>query len=90
MRAATAGAGADAIVDANLVPGETVCVIGLGPVGLCAVQAAKVCGAAHVFAVDRVPERLALAERFGARAIDLEKEDPREPVRAATAGAGAD
>ncbi|GBD45206.1 putative zinc-binding alcohol dehydrogenase [bacterium HR41] len=84
------GTGYHAIVDANLVPGETVCVIGLGPVGLCAVQAAKVCGAAHVFAVDRVPERLALAERFGARAIDLEKEDPREPVRAATGGRGAD
>ncbi len=84
------GTGYHAVVDAGLVPGETVCVVGLGPVGLCAVQAAQACGAARVFAVDRVPDRLALAERLGARPIDLAREDPREPVRAATDGRGAD
>ncbi len=36
------------------MPGDTVAVLGLGPVGLCAVQAARACGAAQVIAVDSV------------------------------------
>ncbi|MFD7312763.1 NAD(P)-dependent alcohol dehydrogenase [Streptomyces sp. NPDC059883] len=46
-------------------PGDTVAVFGAGAVGLAAVMAATAAGAVTV-AVDRYPERLALAERFGA------------------------
>ena len=35
-------------------PGDSVAVLGLGPVGLCAVQAARAAGAAHVIAIDAV------------------------------------
>src|SRR5699024_3076069 len=41
-----------------------------GPVGLFAVQAAKIMGAAKIIAIDRYPRRLDLARRFGAEVID--------------------
>jgi alcohol dehydrogenase len=84
------GTGYHAVVDSGLHPGDTVAVLGLGPVGLCAVQAARACGAAQVVAVDSVPERLAMAESFGAQAVHLEEGDPRAAVREATAGRGVD
>jgi 2-desacetyl-2-hydroxyethyl bacteriochlorophyllide A dehydrogenase len=85
-----AGTGYHAVVDSGLHPGDTVAVLGLGPVGLCAVQAARACGAAHVVAVDSVPARLAMAESFGAQAVHLQEGDPRAVVREATAGRGVD
>ncbi len=84
------GTGYHAVVDSGLHPGDTVAVLGLGPVGLCAVQAARACGAAQVVAVDSVAERLAMAESFGAQAVHLEEGDPRAVVREATAGRGVD
>lgn len=54
-------------------PGDTVAVVGAGPVGLCAVMAAGVLGAAQVVAVDSVPERLKLAEQLGAVTVTPEK-----------------
>ena len=45
---------------------------------------------ATVFAIDLLPERLELAKRFGARVIDASNEDPREVIRSATEGRGAD
>jgi alcohol dehydrogenase len=70
-------------------PGDSVAVLGLGPVGLCAIQAARVAGAAHVIAVDTVEQRLEMARSFGAQPVHLTEEDPRAAVKAAT-GAGVD
>jgi 2-desacetyl-2-hydroxyethyl bacteriochlorophyllide A dehydrogenase len=84
------GTGFHAVVDSGLQPGDVAAVLGLGPVGLCAVQAARAAGAAHVIAVDSVPERLAMAESFGAQAVHLEEGDPRAAARAATTGRGVD
>jgi 2-desacetyl-2-hydroxyethyl bacteriochlorophyllide A dehydrogenase len=84
------GTGFHAVVDGGLQPGDVAAVLGLGPVGLCAVQAARAAGAAHVIAVDSVPERLAMAESFGAQAVHLEEGDPRAAAREATAGRGVD
>src|ERR1700722_18890004 len=84
------GTGFHAVVDSGLQPGDVAAVLGLGPVGLCAVQAARAAGAAHVIAVDSVPERLAMAESFGAQAVHLEEGDPRAAAREATVGRGAD
>jgi threonine dehydrogenase-like Zn-dependent dehydrogenase len=70
--------------------GDTVCVLGCGPVGLCAVVGARELGARTVLAVDGVPERLALAERFGALPLQLGPGDVLARVRAATDGRGAD
>ena len=84
------GTGFHAAAAGGVQGGETVCVLGLGPVGLCAVQAARALGAARVVAVDTVPERLALAAQFGAQAVHLTEEDPKAAVRAASEGRGAD
>lgn len=75
---------------AGAAPGVVCVVIGCGPVGLTAVLCARELGAAAVFALDTVPERLALAERFGAKAVDARGEDAAGIVRLATAGRGAD
>jgi 2-desacetyl-2-hydroxyethyl bacteriochlorophyllide A dehydrogenase len=84
------GTGYHAVVDAGVRAGDTVAVLGLGPVGLCAVQVAKASGAAAVIAVDTVPERLDVARSFGAQAVHLTEEDPRAAVQAATEKRGAD
>jgi threonine dehydrogenase-like Zn-dependent dehydrogenase len=84
------GTGFHAVVDSGLRPGDVAAVMGLGPVGLCAVQAARAIGAAHVFAIDTVPERLAVAESFGAEPLHLQEQDVRAAVRGATEGRGVD
>jgi 2-desacetyl-2-hydroxyethyl bacteriochlorophyllide A dehydrogenase len=84
------GTGFHAIADSGLRAGDVAAVLGLGPVGLCAVQAAKAAGAAHVIAIDSVPERLAMAESFGAEAVHLSDDDPRAAARKATDGRGVD
>jgi len=84
------GTGFHAVVEGGVQPGDAVAVLGLGPVGLCAVQAARAVGAAQVFAIDSVPERLSVAESFGAHALHLGEQDVRAIVRDATEGRGAD
>jgi 2-desacetyl-2-hydroxyethyl bacteriochlorophyllide A dehydrogenase len=84
------GTGFHAVVESDFEPGDVVAVLGLGPVGLCAVQAARALGAAHVIAIDTVPERLSVAASFGAEAVHLADQDVRAAVRAATEGRGVD
>jgi 2-desacetyl-2-hydroxyethyl bacteriochlorophyllide A dehydrogenase len=84
------GTGYHAAAESGLQPGDVAAVLGLGPVGLCAVQAAFALGAADVIAIDTVPERLAMAASFGARAVHLTDDDPREAAREATDGRGVD
>jgi threonine dehydrogenase-like Zn-dependent dehydrogenase len=55
---------------ADVPPGGTVAVYGLGPVGQFAARSALVMGADRVFGVDLVPERLAMARRHGIEAVD--------------------
>jgi 2-desacetyl-2-hydroxyethyl bacteriochlorophyllide A dehydrogenase len=84
------GTGFHAVESSGAGPGDSVAVLGLGPVGLCAVQVARAAGAAAVFAVDSVPERLAVAESFGAVPVHLTEQDARAIVREATDGRGVD
>jgi alcohol dehydrogenase len=84
------GTGYHAVTHAGMKSGDTVAVLGLGPVGLCAVQAALAGGAVRVFAIDSVPARLEMASSFGATPIHLTEEDPKKAVRAATEGRGVD
>ncbi|RJQ76618.1 glutathione-dependent formaldehyde dehydrogenase [Pseudonocardiaceae bacterium YIM PH 21723] len=56
---------------AGVPPGGTVAVFGLGPVGQLAVRIAAHLGAGRIIGIDRVPERLALAEKYGAETINF-------------------
>jgi 2-desacetyl-2-hydroxyethyl bacteriochlorophyllide A dehydrogenase len=84
------GTGYHSVVAAGLRAGDTVAVVGLGPVGLCSVLAARAGGAAHVIAIDTVEDRLALAREMGAEAVHATEEDPRGAVKSATGGRGVD
>jgi 2-desacetyl-2-hydroxyethyl bacteriochlorophyllide A dehydrogenase len=84
------GTGFHAIDSRPLAEGETAAILGLGPVGLCAVQAAKAAGASEVIAIDTVEDRLKMAESFGATPVHLTEEDPRGAVKKLTEGRGVD
>jgi 2-desacetyl-2-hydroxyethyl bacteriochlorophyllide A dehydrogenase len=84
------GTGYHAVAETGTGAGDTVAVLGLGPVGLCAVQAAKAAGAGQVIAIDTVAERLEMARAFGAEPVHLTEEDPRQHAKAATDGRGVD
>src|SRR3954454_20827264 len=79
-----------ATVAAGLRAGDTVAVLGLGPVGLCAVQAARIGGAGQVVAIDTVEQRLEVARQFGAHPVHLTEGDPRAEVKTLTEGRGVD
>lgn len=72
-------------------PGDTVAVWGCGGVGLMAQQSALALGAERVIAIDRFPERLALAERIGAETINyLAAESIVQQLKELTGGRGPD
>lgn len=72
-------------------PGETIVVTGAGAVGLSAVMAAKLTPASKIIAVDRVPERLALAIELGAtHSINATETDTTAALAEITGGVGVD
>jgi len=84
------GTGYHAVQASGVRPGDSVAVLGLGPVGLCAVQVAIAAGAAPVIAVDSVPARLGVAHSFGAIPVHLTEQGPRDVVKQETEGRGVD
>ena len=75
---------------AGVSPGDTVAVFGAGPVGLLAAHSCFLRGADRVLVADKEPDRLDLAERFGATAVNIAAGDPVQQIMDATAGLGAD
>ena len=74
----------------DLRGGETVAIWGCGPVGQFAIRSAFLLGAERVIAIDRVPERLALAREGGAETIDFSKEKVYDRLQEMTKGRGPD
>lgn len=74
---------------ADISPGDTVVVIGLGPVGVMALQCAQLFGPARVLALDVDPQRLARASALGAEPIDASEGGGVPAVLEATGGRGA-
>jgi 2-desacetyl-2-hydroxyethyl bacteriochlorophyllide A dehydrogenase len=72
-----------------IAPGDTVAVVGAGPVGLCAAMAAIALGAVRTIVVDKVPARLKEAERLGAIAVNADETDPVDAVFDLTGWRGA-
>lgn len=81
--------GVGAVVNAaRVTPGESVAIFGLGGVGLAALLGAVASGAQPIVAVDRVPEKLALARELGATTVIAADDgvDVAAAVREATGG----
>lgn len=75
---------------AEVRPGDVVAVWGCGGVGQMAATAAIQMGAEQVIAIDRFPERLAMAERLGATTLDYERTDVLDALKELTGGRGPD
>ncbi len=79
------------IEEARMRLGDTVAIIGAGPVGLLHLLTAKKMGAEKVIVSDLVEERLRVAKQLGAEEIiNAKQEEPIEKVRRLTGGYGAD
>jgi threonine dehydrogenase-like Zn-dependent dehydrogenase len=72
----------------DIQPTDTVAIWGCGPVGQMAIRSALLLGAKQVVAIDRVPERLAMAEAGGAITINFETESVIERLNELTQGKG--
>ena len=71
--------------------GDTIAVFAQGPIGLCATVGAKLMGATRIFAVDALPERLAMSRSLGADVtINYREHDPVQAILEATHGRGVD
>ncbi|MFF7986107.1 zinc-dependent alcohol dehydrogenase family protein [Streptomyces sp. NPDC007901] len=78
------------VLNGRVRPGDTVAVVGAGPVGLAAVATARLFSPERIIAVDLVPARLEAARRFGADAVADVHEAPAQLVADLTDGLGAD
>lgn len=75
----------------NIQPGDTVAVWGCGPVGQFAIRSAAMLGAGQVIAIDRVPERLDMAQnQENTHVINYEEADVVETIKEMTGGRGPD
>jgi len=75
---------------ADVKPGESVAVFGAGPVGLMAAYSCTIRGAAEVYSIDHVKERLDKAAGFGAIPINYDDADPVEQIKSRRSGNGVD
>jgi threonine dehydrogenase-like Zn-dependent dehydrogenase len=83
--------GWQAVKYADVGPGSTVAVIGLGPVGQMSTRAAFQLGAERVIGVDLLAERLDLADHYGVETLDLrDVKDVPDAIMDLTHGRGAD
>jgi alcohol dehydrogenase len=78
------------VLNGRVRPGETVAIVGAGPIGLAAILTAKLYSPAHIVVVDKAESRLRAAKAFGADITVTPDGDPLEAVRSVTGGLGAD
>lgn len=75
----------------KFVRGESICVCGVGPIGLYVIQCAKIMGAKMIIAVDLMDPKLEIAKKCGADVvINSANTDVAEAVKEATGGSGVD
>jgi alcohol dehydrogenase len=79
------------VLNGRVRPGDTVAIVGAGPIGLAAVLTARLFSPAHLVVIDKAESRLQAAKMFGADSTVLAGvDDPLTTVRALTDGLGAD
>jgi len=74
----------------NIQPGDTIAIWGCGPVGQFSIRCAFLLGAERVIAIDKIPERLDMAEQGGAETINYEEQNVYEALMDMTGGRGPD
>jgi threonine dehydrogenase-like Zn-dependent dehydrogenase len=80
--------GWQAAVQCDIQPTDNVAIWGCGPVGQMTIRSAVLLGAKNVYAIDCVPERLAMAQAGGATTINFEQENVVERLNDLTHGKG--
>ena len=80
--------GWQAAVQCDIEPTDTVAIWGAGPVGQMTIRSAILLGARQVIAIDRVPERLAMAQAGGAIPLNFDEESILDRLNELTAGKG--
>ena len=78
------------VLNGRVQPGDTVAVVGVGPIGLAAILGARLFSPAHIVAIDKADSRLQAAMQFGADVAVTPEEDPLQVVQSLTGGLGAD
>ena len=79
------------VLNGQVRPGDTVAIVGAGPIGLSAIKCAQLYSPSTIIAIDLADSRLDAAKRFGADVIvNNGREDATEVVRSMTDGLGAD
>ncbi|MFI8191701.1 zinc-dependent alcohol dehydrogenase family protein [Streptomyces sp. NPDC085946] len=78
------------VINGGVRPGDTVAVVGAGPIGLAAVLTARLYSPERIIAVDLADSRLEAARRLGADAVVAVREGPEQLVADLTDGLGAD
>ena len=79
------------VLNGHVQPGDTVAVVGAGPIGLSAMLGAQLYSPSHIVAIDLADARLEAAKRFGADlVVNNGRDDPIAFVRELTDGLGAD
>ena len=82
--------GWQAAVQCDIQPEDTVAIWGAGPVGQFTIRSAVLLGAKQVIAIDRLPERLSMAQAGGAIPVNFEEESVIERLQDLTHGKGPD
>lgn len=78
------------VLNGKVSPGDTVAVVGAGPIGLAAISTARLFSPAHIVAIDLTATRLAAASQMGADVTAMSSDDPEGTVKQLTDGRGAD
>ncbi|WP_406835519.1 zinc-dependent alcohol dehydrogenase family protein [Streptomyces sp. AHU1] len=78
------------VLNGRVRPGDTVAVVGAGPIGLAAIATARLFSPERIVAVDLAASRLEAARRLGADAVADAGEDPEQLIADLTDGLGAD
>jgi alcohol dehydrogenase len=79
------------VVNGQIRPGDTVAIVGAGPIGLAAIACARLYSPSHIVAIDLVDARLEAAKQFGADVtVNPSREDPANRINSLTDNLGAD
>ncbi|MFB9236933.1 zinc-dependent alcohol dehydrogenase family protein [Plantactinospora siamensis] len=78
------------VLNGRVRPGDTVAVVGTGPIGLAAIRTARLFSPGHIVAIDRADSRLEAAKRAGADLTLKPDQDPLAAIGRLTGGLGAD